>query len=267
MQIELFLRKSVEENAALYFDKAKKAKKKIKGAEAKLGKVTLQLAELQSKKEDEHKKWIKEEAEKALTKERRSKAPYYHKFRWFRTSGNFLVIGGRDATTNDMIIKKYADKDDVVFHTDMRGSPFFVVKTEGKKVDKQSMQEVADATCTFSRAWRTGLQEQQVFYVKPNQLEKGTLPKGAFLIVGKTSYLPNKINLAVGMTKDLEIMAGPIEAVKAHCEKFLELQQGNDKASNIAKKIKAEIGGDLDGIIRTLPGGGLEIKKSRKRSK
>jgi len=264
MQIELSLKKSLEENANVYFDKSKKAKKKLENAHKKLKKLEQELAALKGKKDKELVHWEKDQEEKSKKQEKKAKAPYYHKFRWFFTSEGFLVIGGRDATTNDMIIKKYTDPEDWVFHTDMRGSPFFVIKAEGKKVGDQSMQEVADAACTFSRAWRMGMQSQQVFYVKPDQLEKGTLPKGAFLIVGKTRYLQNRINLAVGMTEDDDIMAGPVEAVKKHCKKYLELQQGNLKPGLVAKKIKAEIGGDLDDIIRALPGGNIEIKKRRR---
>jgi len=262
MEIELSLSKGIEENAAVYFDRSKKAKKKLKNAEKKLVQLQKDLKLLKGKKQKERVQWEKEEVEKEARKERKAKQPWFHKFRWFYTSEGLLVIGGRDATTNDIIIKKYTAEDDWVFHTDMRGSPFFVIKAEGAKVGKASMQEVADATCTFSRAFRMGMQSQQVFHVKPHQLEKGSLPKGAFLIVGKTNYMQNKINLAVGM-KDDQVMAGPVEAVKKHCKKFVELQQGGNKPSAVAKKIKAVIGGDLDEIIRVLPGGNMEVKKRR----
>jgi len=145
----------------------------------------------------------------------------------------------------------------------MRGSPFFVIKTNGKEPSKESMQEVADATCTFSRAWKLGLTTQQVFYVRPHQLEKGSLPKGAFLVVGKTNYINNKINLAIGLTKDNDIMAGPVEAIKVHCDKYVEILPGYDKSSDVAKKVKSKIGGDLDMIIRALPGGKAKVKKSK----
>jgi len=264
MEIELSLKKSIEENASIYFDKSKKAKKKLDGARKKLVQFQNELESLLSKKAEEKVKWEEEQEELERQAERKAKQPYYHKFRWFFTSDGFLVIGGRDATTNDIVIKKHADKDDWVFHTDMRGSPFFVIKAEGKKVGKASMQEVADATCTFSRAWRMGMQTQQVFYVKPNQCEKGSLPKGAFLIVGKTNYMQNKINCAVGITKDGDIMSGPVEAIKKHCKDYVQVQQGNNKTSAVAKNIKAKIGGDLDEIIRALPSGGMEIKKVRR---
>ena len=176
-----------------------------------------------------------------------------------------MVIGGRDATSNEIVIKKHTEPNDLVFHTDMAGSPFFVVKNEGKTIGDKTKEETADATVTFSRAWKFGLQTSSVFYVNPEQVSKKTkageyMGKGAFMIYGKTNYIENKINLAVGI-KENAIMAGPLEAIKKHCEKFVVLQQGNLKPSDAAKKIRAKISGTIDEIVRALPAGSFEIKK------
>ncbi len=257
MKISLDINKNLEANASLYYDKAKKAKKKIDNAKAALERTSQLLEELKSKKDA----MVKVEEKTVSTQ----KKEWYEKFRWFYTSTGFFVIGGRDATTNEIVIKKHTDKDDIVMHTDMAGSPFFVLKTEGKTPDKKTLEEVGDATCSFSRAWKLGLSVQQVFYVNPDQVTKTAnpgeyLPKGAFMIRGKTPYVDNKINCAIGMTKDNKIMAGPLEAIKKHCKNFLILKQGDSKSSDIAKKIKAKIGGELDDIIRAMPSGGIDIE-------
>ena len=144
----------------------------------------------------------------------------------------------------------------------MAGSPFFVIKSEGKKIPENTIKEAADAVCTFSRAWKLGLQTTDVFYVSPEQVSKKTkageyMGKGAFMIYGKTNYIENKINLAIGITKENAIMSGPLEAIKKNCEKYVVLKQGNEKVSAIAKKISYKLGGnlDLDEIIRSLPAG------------
>ena len=41
---------------------------------------------------------------------------WFEKFNWFITSENFLVIGGKDAQQNELIVKKYMDKGDVFLH-------------------------------------------------------------------------------------------------------------------------------------------------------
>jgi len=259
-RLALDLTKSIDENAALYFEKAKKIKKKLKGAEAALNENLKKLKDLELKKE----KFDLQQSKKQELKER--KKEWYEKFRWFISSEGFLVIGGRDATSNEVVIKKHTDANDLVFHTDMAGSPFFVAKSDGKQIGEKTKNEAADATCTFSRAWKLGLQTSSVFYVNPEQVSKKTkageyMGKGAFMIYGKTNYIDNRINLAVGINKNQQIMACPLDAVKAHCEKYVVLDQGSEKISSVAKYIQHKIGGDLDEIIRALPSGGFRVRK------
>ena len=259
-KLTLDLTKSIDENAAMYFERAKKIKKKIKGAESALKDNLKKLEELEAKKE----KLQLEKSKQEKLKER--KQEWYEKFRWFVSSEGFLIIGGRDATSNEVVIKKHLDSNDLVFHTDMAGSPFFVIKSEGKIIREKTKEEAADATCTFSRAWKLGLQTSSVFYVNPEQVSKKTksgefMGKGAFMIYGKTNYINNKINLAIGINKNQQITAGPEESIKIHCEKYAVLIQGTEKVSSVAKNIRHKIGGSLDEIIRALPSGGFKIKK------
>ena len=256
-RVTIHLEKSLEENASLYYEKAKKLKKKTQGAK--------EAIEEQKKKLEKLEKGLLKI--KPVTEEKKpTKSEWYEKFRWFKSSEGFLVIGGRDATSNEIVIKKHTDANDLVFHTDMAGSPFFVLKTEGKKPGKATLLEVADATCSYARAWKLGLSSTPVFYVKPEQVTKKAkagefIPKGAFMIYGKTNYIDNKMNLAIGMTDDKKIMGGPPEAIEKHCKQFVAIEQGKEKTSDIAKKIRKKIGGDLDTIVRNLPAGGCRIKK------
>ncbi|MBT5272069.1 DUF814 domain-containing protein [Candidatus Woesearchaeota archaeon] len=280
MKIILKLNKTVQENAAIYFEKAKKAKKKLDGA--------LEAIERSRKNlEKEKKKYEKDqEKEKVKPVKREVKKQWYNKFRWFVSSEGFLVIGGRDATSNEIVIKKHTDKEDVVFHTDMSGSPFFVVKSntqindEGKEVKatkkptKITLQEVSDATASFSRAWKLGMSTLEVFHVTPEQVTKTAnpgefLPKGAFMIRGKTTYLkPTKMQVAVGIKeteekgkKVIQVVSGPVSAISKQTKDFIVLEQGRDKVSDIAKTVRKKFGGELDDIIRALPSGGFRLKK------
>ena len=255
MEITIDFRKTVDENATIFFEKAKKARKKLAGAEKALERTKIKL------KESENKEVVFEESSIKKVKKRK----WFEKFKWFVSSDKFLIIGGRDATTNEIIIKKHAEQGDLVFHTDMAGSPFIVIKSEGKKIPESTIQEAADFTAVFSRGWKKGLSTLEVFYVNPDQVTKEAnqgeyLAKGSFMIRGKTNYTSPKMNLAVGIYED-EVMAGPVEAIKKHCKEFVEIVQGEDKTSDTAKKIKKIITGDLDDIIRVLPAGGCKIKK------
>ena len=97
MKIRLLVNKSLEQNAAIYYEKAKKAKKKLKGAQDALAKSKQKLEQFQTKA-----------AKKVrIEKPTPTKKEWYEKFRWFFSSEGFLCIGGRDATTNEIIIKKH----------------------------------------------------------------------------------------------------------------------------------------------------------------
>ncbi len=288
-QIKLYIEKSLEENAGIYYDEAKKLKKKIEGAREAMKRHYSRLEELQKK----NAKLEAKEADKTTQKQELAarKKEWYEKFRWFYSSEGFLCIGGRDSTSNEIIIKKHTDKDDIVFHTDMAGSPFFVVKVhekintvgknieeknkDGKKEDKdkitipskQTLQECADATACYSRAWKLGLATLDVFYVKPEQVSKEAntgeyVAKGAFIIRGKTNYLQPELKLAISVY-NRKIIAGPINAIKKNADKdakVLLIIQGNEKPSDVAKFVQKRLGvGSLDEIIAMLPTGGCKV--------
>jgi vacuolar-type H+-ATPase subunit F/Vma7 len=80
------------------------------------------------------------------------------------------------------------------------------------------------------------------------------------MVRGKVNYVENKFNVAVGLYQQA-IMAGPVEAVRAHCEKYVVIIPGDKKPSDVAKMIRKLIGGDLDEIIRALPSGNCDIKR------
>jgi len=252
--IILDIRKTIDENAAVYFEKAKKAKRKIEGAKSAIQKTKKQLEKIEEEEKLETKKEEKVKPEKK----------WYEKFRWFFSSEGFLCIGGRDATTNEIVIKKHTNSDDLVFHTDLAGSPFFVVKLEGKKIGKSTIEETAQATASFSKAWKLGLSVLEVFYVNPEQVSKQTkageyMGKGAFMIYGKTNYVMAELKLAIGLLEEGKLMCGPVESVRKNCKEYFALIQGSDKPSDIAKKLKKKFDFDLDDIIRILPSGNIKL--------
>ncbi len=256
--IELDLDKSIEENAEVYFEEAKKMKKKSEGAKKAIENFKKKLEELEKKD--------KAFKEKNSYSRKERKRKWYEKYHWFISSEDFLVIAGRDSTTNEILIKKHTEKDDVVLHTDMSGSPFTVVKAEGKKPSEKTLQEAADFTVSFSNAWKKGIASLEVFYVSPDQVTKEPssgeyLPKGAFVIRGKVEYLLGRLNLAIGLLQDGQAMIGPLSAVEKHCKSAIKVFPGKSKTSEVAKKIQAKFKyDDLDEIIRLLPSGGVDLK-------
>lgn len=258
-EVILDINKSVEENASGYYESAKKIKKKIEGAREAIARTEEKLAKLEKQKS-------KIKVEVPIQKIARKKE-WYEKFRWFFSSEGFLCIGGRDATTNEIVVKKHMEALDIVFHTDMAGSPFFIIKTEGKPVGEITLSETAQATAAYSRAWKSGMITTDVFYVKPEQVSKEAqsgefMGKGAFMIRGKTTYMHPDIKIAIGI-KEGQVIGGPVEAIKKSAEKFVVLIQGEEKTSKIAKEIAKKLGGgEVDDIIRFMPAGGVRLAKS-----
>jgi predicted ribosome quality control (RQC) complex YloA/Tae2 family protein len=258
--IELFLDKSVEQNAAVYYEKAKKARKKVEGAQKALDKTKMQLVALQKEKDNV----IQSLVEKEERRKTQRKKEWYEKFRWFFTSEGFLCIGGRDATSNEIVIKKHTEKNDWVLHTDMSGSPFFVIKN-GQNATEQSILEAAQAVASYSKAWKAGISTIDVFYVKPGQVSKKAqsgefMPKGSFMITGETKYIHPLLEVAVGNAED-RVIGGAVGAVKAQTDSYVLLVPGRDKTSDVAKKIRHRIGGELDDITLFVPAGGCSVRK------
>lgn len=173
------------------------------------------------------------------------KRQWFEKFRWFLTSNNLLVISGKDAYTNEILIKKYLNDYDLIFHADYYGSPFTILK-KGSGSTYEDKIEAAIFTASYSNAWRDGLFSIDVFYVFPNQISKKApsgeyLKKGSFMIYGKKNYIRGvKLELWLGITKSNgKIFIGPKSAVVKHCleEPLIKLLPGNEEKEIIIKKI------------------------------
>ncbi|MEK6854215.1 MAG: NFACT RNA binding domain-containing protein [Nanoarchaeota archaeon] len=288
-KLVLDVRESVEGNAAVYFERAKKSRKKLEGAKAALERSQQKLQQLILEKQAAGKRIAAAAEDKEKIAARALQKAWYEKFRWFISSEGFLCIGGRDATTNEIIIKKHTDSNDLVFHTELAGSPFFVVKSQSssggssssnnssgekegnaaKAVGESTIGEAAAATASYSRAWKAGLHSVDVYYVRPEQVSKEAkageyLVKGAFMIYGKKSYVPATIGLAIGVTDKGKIMGGPLAAAAKNCVKSVKLLQGDNKPSDAAKKIAKLLGLNnsgsyLDEIIRAMPAGECKV--------
>ena len=97
MDVKIDFSKSVEENASDYFDKAKKSKKKIESIESAIKQSEKKLETALKKSEKTEKKKIVMQRKKE----------WFESFHWFYSSEGFLVIGGKDASSNESLVKKH----------------------------------------------------------------------------------------------------------------------------------------------------------------
>ncbi|HEY5737284.1 MAG TPA: ribosome rescue protein RqcH [Nitrososphaeraceae archaeon] len=234
---------------------------------------------------------------KIKLKEQKTKE-WFERYRWFVTSNGLLVIGGRDASSNSAIIRKHMTDQDLVFHAEIHGSPFFLIKniglgsvegTSSTTTNNQSILETAIATVTFSRGWKEGLSSADAYWVYPNQVKKGAptgqfLPKGSFVIEGKRNFVKAlELKLSIGVTKDndgYKLICGPVDSIKLKSIIYSIIVPGGIDPMNAAKKIKSELIANsqnvddnlteflkrmsLDDVIRILPSGKIKITSSAK---
>ncbi len=261
--------------SSMLFARAKEMERGNASIEEARAKLLAQIEKLRGQTAAIHKK--------VIVKEQTSKE-WYERYRWFITTDGILAIGGRDASSNSALIRKHLTEDDIVFHAEVHGSPFFIVKNaaapaqEGK-IDS-SLHQVAQATVSFSRAWKDSLSSADAYWVTPEQIRKGAptgqfLPKGSFVIEGKRSYLKGvEIRLAIGVVQlnnRETLVCGPEESIKKLAMFYAVLLQGGMDPMTAAKKAKTEfvkIAGDiaetikrisLDDFVRALPTGQSRI--------
>jgi predicted ribosome quality control (RQC) complex YloA/Tae2 family protein len=228
--------------------------------------------------------------QKKIVIKQQANREWYERYRWFITGDGLLAIGGRDASSNSAIIRKHLTEYDVVFHAEVYGSPFFIIKNAIKSGEmRTTLQEVAQATVSFSRAWKDGLSSADAYWVMPDQIKKGAptgqyLPKGSFVIEGKRNYIKgSEIRLAVGimhLSDRYLLVCGPVGSIKKKALVFSTLLPGGMDPMNAAKKIKSELvrvaesdshedksygladfikNTSLDDFIRTIPSGQSKI--------
>ena len=260
--IKIYLFQDLEATASGYYDKAKSSEEKMESAEKALDNTKKEIESL-GEEDIELEQVMEDKSEKRSKK-------WFEKYRWFYSSDGFLVCIGKDAQTNEMLVKKHMDSNDLYLHSDFDGAPSVVIK-DGQEAPESTLDEAGRAAVTFTKAWKAGIGAADVYYVDPDQVTKNPesgeyLSKGAFVIRGDRDYLRNvKIDAAIGpyeIEEGLYLpMCGPKDAVEENCSEAIELRPGHNKKSEVAKKIQKRIENydlDLDYIVRSLPPGKSE---------
>ena len=233
-----------------------------------------------NQKEIDKLKLQSQETKKAVFFTEFRKKEWFERYRWFYTSDGFLAIGGRDSSSNSAIIRKQLTKNDKVFHAEIFGSPFFVLKDIPESLPFDSLNEVAQATVCFSRAWREAMYGMSAYWINPDQVKKAApsgqfLSRGSFVLEGHKNFIkaPN-LRLAVGILYQDEryiITCGPPEPIKKNCICYAVIEPGLDEMTDCAKRIRTEFiklrediakQFDIDEYVRVLPAGQSHIVES-----
>jgi predicted ribosome quality control (RQC) complex YloA/Tae2 family protein len=260
---------SIPENAETYYNKGKKAKRKIKGVNIAIDKTVKEIEKAESRRD------VAMEQVKIPQKRVKKELKWFEKMRWFLSSNGFLVVGGRDAATNETVVKKHMEPQDIYLHSDIHGAPSVVIKSEGKDIPENTVNEAATLAASFSSAWTKGYASQDVYWVRPEQVSKTPqsgefVAKGAFIIRGSRNYIRGiPLLIAVGVV-DYEgerIMAGPISAVAKYTDKYAVIKPGFTKKEEISRSILRKIDTEnrvtLDDVVRVLPSGKCDFADER----
>lgn len=258
--ISLNFKISVDENAGVYYDKAKKAREKLEGAKKSLEETKKQIDRIGMEREEKKRK-VK----------RKTKEFWFERYRWFISSGSNIVIAGRDARTNDKVVKKYLADKDRYAHAEIHGAPSVVIKNKNGEISEQTLKEACEFALAFSKAWNAKIGAGTAYWVLPDQVSKTPpsgefLPRGAFVIRGRRNYVTNiELRLAVGKMEYERVekaMCAPVSAAEAHCKSYIVLEPGEMKKSDFARKLSEIFDVEQDEISRILPPGNVGIVRT-----
>ena len=239
LTLEIDTTSSLHKNASAYYEKAKTFRKKKEGVEHAIAETKERIRTEKEKELEIKEELIPERKEEVI----RVKEEWYEKFRWFETSEGFLVIGGKDATTNEMLVKKYMDPNDLFCHTQAEGAPVVIAKTGGNEIANDSLKEIAQFASSYSNLWKYGFYEGECYCVPGEQVSKTPpsgeyIKKGSFMVRGKRQYFKAALGLCIGI-KDEKLVACPsTDTLKQQLEMYVELApEGELEKNELAKEI------------------------------
>jgi len=267
-KIKIDLNSSLPTTASALFNESKKQKAAIGSIE-----------KLLKKTENELEKVVKKgESAKQISVTQVRKKNWFERYRWFYTTDGVLAIGGRDSSSNSAIIRKHLQKNDKVFHAEMSGSPFFLLKGDDAATPA-SLTEVAHATVCFSKVWKEAFYGSSAYWVNPDQVKKGapsgqSMAKGSFMIEGQRNFVKiSSLKMCVAIIKHEEsylLTCGP-PSMKDTAVCYAMIEPTGQDMPDVAKRIRYEFLSSneeiakpfsIDDFVRVLPAGTCKITES-----
>jgi len=257
--IDLEIDGGVESSSRRYYEAAKKARKKLEGVIAALSETRDALSSAEAAGG--------EEAEKRKARREPTKRFWFERYRWFISSEGAVVLGGKDAKSNDHLVKKHLKPGDRYTHADMHGAPSVGVKMQEGVTDK-TLYEACEFAVATSRAWNAKIGSAAGYWVMPEQVSKTPqsgehLAKGAFVIRGKRNY-SNKLDIKLGVGETefegaRKVMCGPESAVRARCTRYVLFRPGETDKNEFARLVADAFEVPIEEVQSVLPPGDVDI--------
>ena len=199
---------------------------------------------------------------------------WFERFRWFLSSEGILVVGGRDAASNDLLVRKYLRERDIYVHADVHGAASVVVRhPEGEtEIGETTRREAAQWALTYSKAWRAGHAAGDAFWVDPEQVSKTAasgefVARGAWIVHGTRNFvrdLPLEIGLGrIEFEKETFWSAAPPDAIRSRGELLYRLVPGPER-ERLAREVSLsrELGIPRAVLQSLLPAGGFDARRA-----
>ena len=269
-EIEVDIRLTTTEIANEYYKRAKKASRKIPSAKEAI-QETLRKINLLNQDIDEQ-----ETADSVIIKRRKRK--WFEKYRWTRSKNGFLIIGGKDISSNDEIAKKRMSKEDIFFHAEVQGAPYTILirSSSEKNVSEEDLQLAAKFAAVYSSGWKAGYGALDVYYVDAENVGFSApsgeyIPRGGIMVRGNRKYLRGiEMRMAIGFVEEefnVTVISGSLDSVRLQSPVVISLKPGSISKGKIAKQIlsiflkkagtpdqKAKIKAlDLNEIVQMIP--------------
>jgi len=193
----------------------------------------------------------------------------YKKYKWFYTYSGKLVVGGKNAEQNDILLRKMQllGDDFIVMHTEVPGSPFSVILDDKKNITKRDIEECAIFTACFSKAWKLGKSNAIVHLFNSSQLRKSKgMNEGTWAVSGNVKKI--SVPLVLVLTKqDSVLRAVPEKSVIKKEDAIIKICPGKIQKNEFVAKLATELSINLNQseLLSALPAGGINICRNNKK--
>jgi len=239
--IDVNFRLSTTEIANYYYEKSKKAGRKLIPAVEAIGETQQKIEALTQD--------ITEQAFSDTVTLKRRKRKWFEKYHWTFTSNGFLIIGGKDIGSNDEIAKKRLQNNDLFFHAEVQGAPYTILVRESSdlEITDDELKTAAQLAASYSSAWKAGYGAIDVYYVLGENVgftapSGEYIPKGGIMVRGTRSYIRGvELILAIGFQEDeynVKVVYGAEKQVSQISPVVILIKPGSITKGKIAKQIQ-----------------------------
>ena len=246
----------------------------VKRLQAKLAGARTALAETEARVAAPTRTSARTERRRAEAEAARRKPHWFERFRWFLSSEGAIVIGGKDASSNDVMVRRNLKDGDVYVHADLQGAASVIVKHPAPgdpAISEISLREAGQWAVAYSKAWRAGLASASAFWVTPEQVSKAGasgefVARGAWAIHGTKHLLGDlPLEIALGPVDyrgESLWTAAPPSAVAARGEVRAVLVPGPERErAAVETELAAELGLTRTRLQSLLPAGGISRRR------